>query len=440
MSQDPTVDHGFSPASQPAAPSAPAKDWTVTAPNRRWWIIWTLFGSTVINYINRQTLSVLAPVITKEFHLSHTQLSKIFGSFQFAYAGMWLIGGVLLDLIGTRLGLAIAVVWWSLASAATSFANSAASFGALRFCLGIGEGVNWPGASKAVAEFFPARERSMAVAIFDSGSSVGGALAAITVPWIAMKFGWRSCFVVSGLLGFLWLAVWLAVYRRTPRSVRMVPNTNPRQWLSLLRQPKTWAIVLGRSLTDPIWWFYVFWLPQYLSDTRGFSLKQIAAFAWIPFVAADAGNFIGGFASGALIRRGVPVLLSRKIVCIFSCIPLLGAIPAAFTGNAYFSLALISFALLGYASWSTMGLTLPSDLFPPDFVGTVTGLSGLFAGLAGTLFTLLVGVLVDRFSYTPAFIAAAIVPLVATACVLLLIRKQDDPNLDRESSYPQSAA
>ncbi len=185
---------------------------------QRWWIVWTLFFSTAINYINRQTLSVLAPVISKEFHLNHSQLSNIFGAFQLAYAATWLLGGIFLDIVGTRLGLSIAVVWWSLVSLATSFANSAVSFGALRFLLGIGEGFNWPGASKAVAEHFPPEERSVAVAIFDSGSSVGGAIAAVSIPWIALKIGWRYAFTFSGLLGFAWLAVWLAVYPRSRRS------------------------------------------------------------------------------------------------------------------------------------------------------------------------------------------------------------------------------
>ena len=169
--------------------------------HRRWWIVWTLFLSTAINYINRQTISVLAPVISNEFHLNHSQLSTIFGAFQFAYAGTWLLGGIFLDIVGTRVGLTIAVIWWSLVSIVTSFASSAASFGALRFLLGIGEGLNWPGASKAVAEFFPQEERGTAVAIFDSGSSVGGAIAAIAIPWIALKLGWRYAFAFSGMFG-----------------------------------------------------------------------------------------------------------------------------------------------------------------------------------------------------------------------------------------------
>lgn len=404
----------------------------------RWWIVWTLFGSTVINYINRQTFSVLAPVITRELHLSHTDLSKVFSAFQISYAGMWLIGGVLLDIVGTRLGLALAVIWWSAVSMLNGLANSVTSFSAFRFLLGIGEGCNWPGASKTVAEWFPAKERGVAVAIFDSGSSVGGAVAAVAVPWVAILLGWRYAFLLSGILGLIWLAVWLFVYYPLDRHPRVTPEERALitagrdtatasaqrgvgRWLVLLKQPNVWGIVLGRSLTDPIWWFYVFWLPQYLSDARGFSLKQIAAFAWVPFVAADIGNFTGGFASGFLIKRGMRVVPARKWVCAVSSLPILAGIPAATTHNAYWALALISFAVWGYAAWSTMGLTFPSDLFPQDVVASVTGVSGLGAGLAGTLFTLAVGRLVDKFSYFPAFVAAATIPLLATACVLILI-------------------
>jgi MFS transporter, ACS family, hexuronate transporter len=392
---------------------------------RRWWIVWTLFCSTAINYINRQTLSVLAPVITREFHLNHSQLSNIFGAFQIAYAATWLIGGIFLDIVGTRLGLTVAVIWWSLASAATSLVNSPFALAVFRFLLGVGEGVNWPGASKAVAEFFPPAERSVAVAIFDSGSSVGGAIAALAIPFIAIRFGWRSAFMFSGILGFFWLVLWLNVYRPSAQSssAGKLERLTWKSTVPLLKRSETWAVVLGRSLTDPVWWFYVFWLPQYLSDTRGFSLKQIAIFAWIPFVAADLGNFAGGLASGALVKRGMPVLRARKSICIVTCIPMLAGIPAALVANPYASLGFICFALFGYAAWSTMGLTFPSDLFPSQVVASVTGLSGLAAGLAGTAFTLLVGALVDRLSYLPAFVLAATAPIAATLIVVFLIRK-----------------
>ncbi|MGB8535202.1 MAG: MFS transporter [Acidobacteriaceae bacterium] len=406
----------------------------------RWWIVWTLFFSTVTNYISRQTFSVLAPLISAQYHLSHTDLAKILGAFQVSYAVTWLLGGIFLDVVGTRLGLALAVVFWSVINILTGFATSVFGFASFRFLLGIGEGFNWPGASKTVAEWFPSQERSLAVAIFDSGSSVGGAVAALIIPIIALAFGWRSAFVFSGLLGFVWLLMWLRVYHPLDRHPRVtaeevsfiragqdVPVVSAQRglqrWFNLARNRNVWGIVLGRALTDPIWWFYVFWLPQYLSDARGFSLKRIALFAWMPFIAADIGNFTGGLISGYCIRRGVSVVRARTWVCVFSCLPILAGIPAASVHSVYAALALICFALWGYASWSTMGLTLPSDLFPQDVVATVTGLSGLAAGLVGAGFTFAVGILVDRFSYRPAFLVAGLLPLFATACLLLLVRE-----------------
>jgi ACS family hexuronate transporter-like MFS transporter len=405
----------------------------------RFWIVWTLFFSTVTNYFNRQTFSVLSPMIARQYHFSHGDIAKILGAFQVSYAITFLVGGIVVDAIGVRLGLALAAVLWSVVNMFTGFANSVFSFTAFRFMLGVGEGFNWPAASKTVAEWFPSDERSLAVAIFDSGSSVGGALAALVIPWIALAVGWRWAFVCSGILGLVWLAIWLYVYHpldRHPRVSRAEVEAirarqqmlgkqaaaGMRKWPSLLTDSNVWGVVLGRGLTDPIWWFYVFWLPQYLSDARGFSLEKIALFAWIPFVAADIGNFTGGLVSGYCIRKEVPVVRARKWVCGVSCLPILAGIPAAQVHNAYLALGLICIALWGFASWSTMGLTLPSDLFPQDVVATVTGLSGFAAGLISALFTLAVGMLVDRFSsYRPAFLAAGLLPLFATAAVFLFI-------------------
>lgn len=379
-------------------------------------------------------------MITTQYHLSHTDLGRILGAFQLSYALAWLFGGIFLDAAGTRLGLALAAGFWSVVNMLTGLAGSVFTFAAFRFMLGIGEGFNWPGASKAVAEWFPSQERSLAVAIFDSGSSVGGALAALVIPWIAIAFGWRWSFVFSGMLGFLWLLLWLRIYYPLDRHpkvtqseadfIRMGQDMDDpasekhgiARWLDLLKDRNTWAIVLGRALTDPIGWFYIFWLPQYLSDARGFSLQRIALFAWIPFVAADLGNFTGGWISGQCIRRGVSVLRARTWICAVSCLPILAGIPAARIHNAYGALALICVALWGFASWSTMGLTLPSDLFPQNVVATVTGLSGLAAGLAGAGFTFTVGILVDRYSYTPAFWAAGLLPILATVFLFLFAR------------------
>ncbi len=421
---------------QPQINSAQRK--VLVSSRTRWWIVWTLFFSTVTNYISRQTFSVLAPMLANEYHFSHSDLGRILGAFQISYAITWLLGGIFLDAVGTRLGLALAVCFWSVVNIFTGLASSVSGFAAFRFLLGIGEGLNWPGATKTVAEWFPSEERSLAVAIFDSGSSVGGALAALVIPWIAIAFGWRWSFVFSGALGLVWLGMWLRIYHPLDRHPRVSPEEvaliragqdvtlrfkkgGVARWLQLLKSSNVWAIVLGRGMTDPIWWFYIFWLPQYLSDARGFSLKRIALFAWIPFVAADLGNFTGGFLSGYCIRRGISVIRARMWVCAISCLPILAGIPAARVHSAYSALALICVALWGYASWSTMGLTLPSDLFPQDVVATVTGLSGFAAGLAGAVFTFAVGFLVDRFSYAPAFLIAGLLPIVATVCLFLLI-------------------
>jgi MFS transporter, ACS family, hexuronate transporter len=410
--------------------------------NLRWWIVWTLFASTVINYINRQTLSVLAPVIIREFHLTHSQYSQIVSVFQFSYAATWLLGGILIDRIGARVGLALAIAWWSVASILTAFVNSLSSLLLLRFLLGMGEACSWPGATKVVAEWFPARERGLAVAIFDSGSSIGSIIAAPLVAWVTVALGWRYAFVVSGLIGLIWLVAWLLIYRPLATHPRVAPaerqiieagqdaavgsaNLNLARYRSLLTDANIWGLVIGRSFTDPIWWFYVFWLPQYLSDARGFTLKQIGAFGWIPFVASDIGNFTSGFLSSFLIKRGMPVIKTRKLICLVSAIPMLAGIPVTLAPNSTWALVFISLATWGYATWATMGLTLPSDLFPPDIVASVTGFAGLVAGVAGVLFTLAVGTLVDRVSYLPVFILAGLFPLIGTAATLLLIRAPD---------------
>jgi len=412
----------------------------------RWKIAWVLFLSTATNYISRQSFSVLSPMIAAQYHLTHTGLAKILGAFQISYAIAWLIGGLVLDSVGSRIGLAVAATWWSVMNILTGLASSVFGFACCRFMLGLGEGFNWPGASKVVAEWFPSEERSIAVAIFDSGSSAGGALAALVIPLVALALGWRWAFAVSGLLGFVWVAVWLRTYhplerhpRVTREEVALIKQGRDAEpspsdlgvvrWLRLSKDRKLWGVVLGRALTDPVWWFYVFWLPQYLSDARGFSLKRISLFAWMPFVAADIGNFSGGWVSSYCIRKGMSAASARKAVCAVSCLPILAGIPAAVVHNEYYALTLICVALWGFASWSTMGLTLPSDLFPQEVVGSVTGLSGLAAGLVGAGFTLLVGLIVDRFSYRPAFISAGLMPILATVLLYLFIRQPAEASI-----------
>ena len=403
----------------------------------RWWIAWTLFCSTAINYLSRQSFAVLSPMIVAQFHLSHEELGQILGAFQISYAGAWLLGGMFLDWVGTRIGLMLAAAWWSVINMLMALVSSVPGFVVFRFLLGIGEGFNWPGANKAVAEWFPREERSLAVAVFDSGSSVGGAIAALAVPLIALAMGWRWSFVLTGGIGLLWVLAWSKVYyplhlhpkvTATERAyieagqeVELTAAAHPR-WSALVSNRNLWGIVLGRALTDPIWWFYIFWLPQYLSDARHFDLHRIALFSWIPFVAADIGNFTGGLVAAYLVRRGYDVIAVRKWVCAACCLPILAGILVPRVANSYAAIGLICVAVWAYAAWSTMGLTLPGDMFPHTVVGSVTGLSGLAAGLAGAAFTFAVGASVDRFSYAPAFMIAGIMPIAATLFLFLLIR------------------
>ena len=406
----------------------------------RWWIVWTLFGSTVINYISRQTFSVLAPVITQELHLSHTDLSRVFSAFQFSYAGMWLIGGVLLDVIGTRLGLALAVIWWSAISMLTGFANSLFSFGAFRFLLGIGEGCNWPGASKTVAEWFPAKERGVAVAIFDSGSSVGGAIAALTVPWVAILLGWRYAFVVSGVLGFLWLIVWLAVYHPLDRHPRVDPRGTcadrggaryghgiREKRCGPLAEPFEAAEYVGnrsgpfpdrphlvvlRFLAAAVSQRRARVQPQTdcrvrLAALRGGGYRELHGRLRLRL--SDQARHARGARAQMGLRHQFPADSGRD-PRRQNPQPLRGAIPD-------------QFCRLGLCKLVNDGPYLPLRLVSAGRRRHRNRLQWTRRRLGRSrLFTLLVGWLVDKFSYYPAFFLAATVPMLATLSVLLLIR------------------
>jgi MFS transporter, ACS family, hexuronate transporter len=404
-------------------------------PGLRWRIIGTCFLATTINYLDRQCLSVAAPTISRQFHLSNADYSSIVTSFLIAYTIMQAVSGRIIDQLGTRAGMAWSVLWWSAAAMLHAFANGLWSLRIFRFLLGMGEAGNWPAATKAVSEWFPARERGLAVAIFDSGSSLGGMIAPPAVAWIIVHYGWRPAFLVTGALGFLWVALWLRFYRRPedhPRvskpELQMIlagraPDAGVRsvRWLSLLGCREVWGVVLGRLLTDCVWWFYVYWLPKYLTDQRGFSLAQIGMFAWIPFFAVDAGNLGGGWLSGYLLQRGWSLNAARKCVLVLGAFGMLAGLPAGIASSAAVCLALTSVATLSYSAWGTMMLTLPSDLFPGDEVASVSGLSGAGAGLGGIVFTWITGIVVDRHSYQPMFAAAGLLPLLALLLVHVMI-------------------
>jgi len=409
-------------------------------PRLRWWIGGLLFASTIINYIDRQTLSVLAPYLKRDYSWSNADFALIVIGFRLAYAFGQTAAGRLIDRVGTRRGLTYTVLWYSAVAMLTSLASGLRSFFAFRFLLGLGESANWPGATKAVAEWFPQRERGWAVALFDSGSSIGGALAPFLVLWLYHSFGgWQPAFLITGTLGFLWLIAWRILYhppethpRLRAEERQMILQDKAEQaaeqelgqaagWRELLRVPKTWGVIFGRALTDPVWFFIADWFAIYLVS-KGIRLEEGLIAFWIPFLAADLGNFSGGGFSSWLIRRGWPVVRARKAVVVFGGIGMLVLSAAAFTDNPYALAALFGFSTFAYACFSTMVLVLPSDLYPSRSVATVSGMAGTGAGLGTILSTFLIGYVADRYSFKPILLTASLIPFVGMVLVLSLIR------------------
>jgi ACS family hexuronate transporter-like MFS transporter len=407
----------------------------------RWWIAGLLWLVTLINYVDRQCLSVLAPVLRDEFAMSGVDYGRVVSAFMLAYLIGQTVAGRLMDWLGTRAGFALCVIWWSAAAMLHGAVRSALQLGAARFLLGLAQAGNWPGGVKAVSEWFPLRERAFAVGLFNSGSTVGAMVAPPLVAALALTFGWRLAFVITGATGFLWLAAWLVLYKAPERHPWLrreeleliqsdrAPETRSCgvRWAFLLRQKPVWGLVLGRMLADPVWWFYVFWLPEYLKRERHFSLAMIGYFGWIPFLAAVLGCLAGGAASGRLIKRGHDTLRARKAVMLACALLMMCGIPAATVAAAWGAIALISVATFAYSAWASNILTLPADLFPPAVVASVSGLSGTGAATGGMAFMLLIGYVVDRFSYAPVFVAAGVMPLAAFAIVAwgVRLRNQD---------------
>jgi ACS family hexuronate transporter-like MFS transporter len=416
--------------------------------NLRWWIGGILLASTIVNYIDRQTLSLLAPFLKVEYHWTNTDYANIVIGFRIAYTLGQTIFGRFMDRVGTRRGLSLTVMFYSIVSIATSLARGFYSFAGFRFLLGAGESGNWPGATKAVSEWFPKRERGLATALFDSGSSVGGAVAAWLILWIYSRWGWRPAFAIPGTLGFLWLLVWRRWYH-PPESHPRISDAerqmiladkhdgvfepsgrNPLGWQTLLTLPQTWAAIVSKALTDPVWFFVTDWFPIYLV-AKGIELRTGLIAIWIPFLAADFGNFFGGWVSGYLIKRGWSLGNARKAVIVFGGIGVLMLIPAVFTNNVSTIALLFATATFSYAAFSTMANVLPSDLFHSESVASVAGMSGTAAGLGTIVAFKLIGYFSDTrqalgtHSFDPIIVVAGLVPFVAMILSLLLIRNSE---------------
>ncbi|HCC58991.1 MAG TPA: MFS transporter [Solibacterales bacterium] len=415
-------------------------------PNLRWWIGGLLLGSTVINYLDRQTLSVLAPFLMADYHWSNSDFATILISFRLAYTVMQMVSGKLLDRVGTRKGLAISVSFYSAVAALGSLASGLWGFRASRFLLGCGEAANWPGAAKAVSEWFPDRERAWAVALFDSGSSLGGAIA----PWIFLyvyhrTHSWRPVMAATGLFGFLWVAAWLWLYykpkahpRVTPGELHIIesgqspaPEIEARAtWRELLGLKQTWGIIVGRALLDPYWFLVAEWFGIYLVS-RGIRIEQSVLGFWAPFLAADIGNFFGAGLSSYWIKRGWPVGKARRTTLMIFGPCMLALIPATVTSNYWLVIALFAFATFAYACCATMFLSLPADVFQSRAVASVSGLSGTGAGLVTLLTTYIIGRVADSSSFQPIIIAASLIPCVATVILVTLVRAPKGPHANR---------
>ena len=382
-----------------------------------------LFCVTMINFVDRQTLSVTAPKLREIFSLSNTQYGIIVAAFQMGMVFGEFPMGWLMDRRGARVGLTFAVMWWSIANAMHAVASSLLHFSVFRFWLGTGECGNFSGGNKVVSQWFPVRERAFAVGIFNSASMIGSAVAPFLIVPIMDRYGWRTAFLVPSVLGMVWAAVWYVFYRSPDEHKRLtaveaayIRDSEPAARGpiptngQLLRLGPTWGLMLCRLLVGPVVQFYIYWLPEYLYRARGFSLTEIAFFAWIPFLFGDLGSIGGGWASGFLIRRGYSVRSARIMtlgcgatLCFLSlAVVLVKTVPVA--------LIAICCVLFGHTALSANMFAAISDIFPSSAVARVTGLTGIASGLSGMLFPLLTGMLVDRISYTPVFAMASLMP------------------------------
>ena len=400
-------------------------------PALRWWIAALLFASTVINYVDRQTLSLLAPFLKQSYHWTNVDYANLVIAFRVAYSIGQTACGRLMDRVGTRRGLTITVLWYSIVSMLTPLARGFYSFLGFRFFLGVGESGNWPGAIKAVSEWFPKQERALATAFFDSGSSIGGAIAPFIVLPIYFRWGWRPAFIIPGILGLLWLIAWRLLYRPPQQHPRIsnselqiiltdgkdeaASNQPPPRWHELLKLPQTWGTIIARTFTDPVFFFIADWFPIYLV-AKGISLKSGLIAVWIPFVAADLGNFFSGAVSGWLIKRGWSVGKARKTMVIFGGLGVTLLIPTVLTTNLAVLTVLFAVATFSYAMFTTIANVLPADLFSGNSVASVSGISGTGAAIGTIIVFELAGRLSDArvatgtHVFDPLMIIAGLIP------------------------------
>jgi ACS family hexuronate transporter-like MFS transporter len=407
--------------------------------NYRWVIVALLFAATVINYIDRQMLGVLKPTLSADLGWNEIDYANVVFWFQTAYAIGYIGFGRIVDLIGARLGYAVAFVVWTIAHIAHGGVHSVTQFAMVRFGLGLGESGNFPAGIKAVTEWFPARERAFAVGIFNAGANIGAIITPLVVPWLVVAYGWRAAFVITGIATFVWLFAWLGIYRRPTEDKRVSaaelawiqqdPDdpVTPMPWARIAMKRETWCYALGKFCIDPIWWFFLFWLPGYLATRYHLDILQFGPPLVAIYLLSDIGSVVGGWASGRMIKAGRSVNFARKATmlgCAFAVTPIYFA---QSYDSLWVAVLVIGVATAAHQAFSANLYTLPSDLFPRSAVGSVIGIGGTAGAVGGMIFTLYIGQILDRIgSYTPIFIVAGSAYFIALAIIHLL-----SPRLER---------
>jgi len=413
----------------------------------RWRIAILVSVAIAISYLDRQTLPVAVSAIARDIPLSNQRFSALQSAFLLSYALMYLGGGKLVDALGTRIGFAVIMTFWSLANASHALATSFAMLMGSRFLLGMGEGGGFPAATRAVAEWFPTKERATAMGIINAGTAVGAVIAPPLIALLLAYSGWRLIFVVTGGFGLLWTGWWISSYfspeNHPESSVREQSAlasqsslvTPTIHWIDLLGIRESWGLISAKFLSDAAWYFYLFWLPKYLYDARGFDVKAIGTFAWIPYAAAGVGCLLGGWFSSYLIRRQFSLNVARKLALglsavVMPSILLVPRLPVAW------ALAIFSLAYFGQQSWSTLVMVLPTDLFPAHVVGSVAGLVGFGGAMGGIAFGQLVGYLLDHgFGYGVVFSLAGTLHVAAFVIILAAVPVVLPLKLERKLSY-----
>jgi MFS transporter, ACS family, hexuronate transporter len=399
----------------------------------RWIICALLFFAATINYMDRQVIGLLKPLLQSEIGWNEIDYSNIIFSFQLAYAIGLLFVGRVMDWLGSRKGFSLSVLVWSLAAMAHALAHSIVGFGAARFTLGLGESGSFPASIKSVAEWFPKKERALATGIFNSGTNIGALTTPLLVPWITARYGWRMAFIATGAVGFLWLAAWLALYRTPEDQPRLskaeldyIRSDPPERgaripWLQLVPLRQTWAFAIGKFMTDPIWWFFLFWAPDFLFKTYGVSLATVGLPLFVIYQVATVGSIGGGWLSSFWIKRGWTVNASRKTAMLICALAVVPIVFASRVSHLWASVALIALAAAAHQGWSANIFTLASDTFPRRAVGSVVGLGGMLGSIGALLLAKVTGYVLQRTgSYLPLFIIAGSAYLTALVIIHIL--------------------